>query len=367
MVWLLWGVMIVGMLWVLLSELPAGVEARMPFPYMIALIPFLWVPLVACAVVAGIIHAWGPMCCLLGVALSASTRRIAYWGTDPHPRRERRTAATARDASRETSRETVSDNRGTSRETSPVASVTDSIDDTGTTVEPPSSLTLMTLNCRYGRADAVAIAREARTRGVDVLALQEASDDLLARLDAAGIADLLPYRRSGESKETDNGGFNVILSRVEPDDATSDAIAIPAADVPSITLPMAGGHDVTFASAHPKSPMRGCREWSAGIIGLGGLAKAAKQEDRAIAVVLGDLNSSTEHPSFRALLKTGFHDASLTQAKGPNLTFPRWLKWPRIELDHILATRGAVFTDVASFEIPETDHLALTARLTVRV
>ncbi|WP_101621813.1 endonuclease/exonuclease/phosphatase family protein [Bifidobacterium parmae] len=359
MVWLLWGVMIVGMLWVLLSELPAGVEARMPFPYMIALIPFLWVPLVACAVVAGIIHAWGPMCCLLGVALSASTRRIAYWGTDPHPRRERRTTVTAHDAPRETSRETDSTARGTSRETSPAVSA-------DVAAEPPSSLTLMTLNCRYGRADADAIAREARTRGVDVLALQEATDDLLARLDAAGIADLLPYRQSGESKATDNGGFNVILSHIEPDAAVPRAIDIPAADVPSITLPMAGGRDVTFASAHPKSPMRGCREWSAGIIGLGGLAKAASKEDHAVAVVLGDLNSSTEHPSFRALLKAGFRDASLTQAQGPNLTFPRWLKWPRIELDHILATRGADFTDVASFEIPETDHLALTARITVR-
>lgn len=346
LVWFLWGVMIVGMLWVLCSQLPAGMEARMPFPYLIALIPFLWAPLVICAAVAGVIHAWGPMSCLLAVALAASTRRIAYWGTDPNPHRE-------------TSRETNSAARGTSRETV-------SGDADAAMPEPLSSLTLMTLNCRFGRADVDAIVRETRARGVDVLALQEVTGDLLARLDAAGIADLLPYRQSGEEKETDNGGFNVILSRFEPTETTHDAVDIPAADVPAITVPMTGGREVTLASAHPKSPMRGCRDWSAGIIGLGELATAAAAHDRSAAVVLGDLNSSTDHPSFRRLLAAGFRDASLTQAKGPNLTFPRWLTWPRIELDHILATRGVGFSGVASFEIPDTDHLALTARIDMR-
>ncbi|NEG55061.1 endonuclease/exonuclease/phosphatase family protein [Bifidobacterium platyrrhinorum] len=341
LVWFLWGVMLVGSVWVLLSQLSAGMEARMPFPYMIALIPFLWVPLVACAAVAAYLREWGAMCCLLAVALSASTRRIAYWGTDPHPRRE-------------TSRETHSDSRETSRETPTEAS----------SAEPPSSLTLMTLNCRYGRADAGAIVREARDRGVDVLALQEVTDGLVARLDAAGIADLLPYRRSGEAKETDNGGYNMVFSRFEPQDSTPSAVDIPAADVPAVTLAAAGGRTVTLASAHPKSPMRGPRDWSAGIIGLGALAKSAYVGDHGTVVVLGDLNSSTDHPSFRRLLAAGFRDASLTQAKGPNLTFPRWLVWPRIELDHILATRGdATFSHVSSFVVPDTDHLALTARI----
>ena len=71
---------------------------------------------------------------------------------------------------------------------------------------------------------------------------------------------------------------------------------------------------ITFVSAHPKSPMRGCKEWSAGIIGLGELATTQKQGD--ITVVLGDLNSGTDHPSFRKLLNAGFKDAALCEAKG---------------------------------------------------
>ena len=112
--------------------------------------------------------------------------------------------------------------------------------------------------------------------------------------------------------------------------------------------------------------MRGCADWSAGILGLRELARAKSVSNRNIVVVMGDLNSSTDHPSFRALLKSGFRDASLIQAAGPNLTFPSWLKWPRIELDHVLFTPGLKPSGVKSFEVEGTDHLALTATLALR-
>ena len=41
-----------SLLWTTLSALPAGLEARMPLPYMIALTPLLWVPLMILAAVA---------------------------------------------------------------------------------------------------------------------------------------------------------------------------------------------------------------------------------------------------------------------------------------------------------------------------
>lgn len=328
--------------WILLSALPAGLEAYMPMPYLIALIPFLWVPSLALAALAAWHGEWGAMCTLIGMAIAAPSRRIEYWGTSLKPAK--------RGTARETSRGTA---RGTRSDGDPSAAA-------------PSSLRLMTLNCRYGRADADAIVRAVRDRSIDVLALQEVSDDLVARLDAAGIAALLPHRRSGDPKdETDNGGYNMLFSAYEPAAAVPNVVAIPAADVPAITLKLADGRTATIASAHPKSPMRGCEDWSAGIIGLGELARAEHIGDRNIAVVMGDLNSSTEHPSFRALLKSGFRDASLTQGTGPNLTFPRWIPWPRLELDHILATPGVRFSGVESFVVKDTDHLALTGTITL--
>ena len=437
----------IGFVWLGLCALPAGMEARMPMPYLIALTPFLWVPLVIFAGIGAWQHEWGVVSLLLVAALMTSSQRISYWGTGIKPH-------STRDTSRETGRETphtpiAKDTKqaGNSQKTNDfiTSAVTDAIQSAQSSIDSsPSSATretaretlppqfaVMTLNCRYGRADADDIVANVRTRGIDVLALQEVSDDLIARLDAAGVGTLLPYRQSGEPKGSDNGGYNVIFSRYEPAAAVPNVVAIPAADVPAITLRLAGedggthtasrfggdesadgndgngsdtygnaaGNDsgvgntdrgaantanstaastangtaghapertVTFCSAHPKSPMRGCEDWSAGILGLRSIAGAKVIGDHNIAVVMGDLNSSTDHPSFRALLKGGFKDASLTQGTGPHLTFPSWLRWPRIELDHILFTQGLKPSGVESFVVKDTDHLALVATLSLR-
>ena len=95
---------------------------------------------------------------------------------------------------------------------------------------------------------------------IAVLALQELTENLIAELDAAGLADLLPYRQLGEVKESDNGGFNGVWIRVEPSDASPVTVVIPAADVPGLCFPIDSMRSITFASAHPKSPMRGCRD-----------------------------------------------------------------------------------------------------------
>ncbi|MBW3080224.1 endonuclease/exonuclease/phosphatase family protein [Bifidobacterium saguinibicoloris] len=346
---------IVCAVWIALGALPAGLDGYMPLPYLIALSPFLWIPSLALAALAAWQGEWGMTWTLGALALAAPSRRVEYWrkGFRRRPSLADRIVERTRhdDHNRETSRETESKGRGTARETS---------------LEAPSQLRLMTLNCRFGRADAADIVRQARERDVDVLALEEVSESLVARLDEAGIARLLPYRQSGEPKTGDNGGFNILFLRHEPAAGVPDVVDIPAADVPAVVLRMADGRTVTIAAAHTKSPMRGCAQWSAGIIGLGELAKAEHIGDRDIAVVMGDLNASLEHPSFRALLRSGFRDASLTQGRGPSLTFPSWTPWPRIELDHILATPGVTFHDVEPVRVAGTDHLALTATLRLR-
>lgn len=436
-------VAIIALLWTALSALPAGLEARMPLPYMIALTPLLWVPLVVLAAFAAWQREWSVMSLLIVAALFASSHRLNYWGTsiDPAGKRKeshretpRETSANTQnmnnsgnadttvtvssstiDANRETSRETsvnthnISDSNAgpsaatsssgtasTSREALDAASNLSSTASESTRTTLPTQFTVMTLNCRYGRADANDIIANIRKRGISVLALQEVTDELIARLTEAGLNELLPYHQFGEAKDTDNGGFNVLYSAYEPGASVPNVVSIPAADVPAITLRIADqakmppaststngitiriaanpstttqahpDRTITFCSAHPKSPMRGCADWSAGILGLREITKARSIAHHNIAVVMGDLNSSTDHPSFRALLKSGFKDASLTQAAGPNLTFPRWLKWPRIELDHVLFTPGVRPSQVKSVEIKDTDHLALVATLALR-
>ncbi|MBT1160329.1 MULTISPECIES: endonuclease/exonuclease/phosphatase family protein [Bifidobacterium] len=374
MFWFLWIVVLICAVWVALSALPAGMDAHMPLPYLIALVPLLWVPTLLVAVAADVMGEWGLLCGAIAVGLASQLHQTGYWANystkmfDAPARLTASPVPARKPAHRQpTTDELLAEIRKARQETEINASETaDDVLDQRTSAA--ATINVMTLNCRYGRADAKSIVAMVLSRNITVLALQELTDDLVRDLNANGLDLLLPYHQLGESKETDNGGFNGVWIRVDPKDAQRSAIEIPAADVPSITIPVDSMRDITFVSAHPKSPMRGCREWSAGIIGLGKLARndGAAHPDRDIAVILGDLNSGTQHPSFRALLRSGFTDANLAVAQGPQYTFPRWTAWPRLILDHVLASKGASFTDVQSTVIEGTDHLALTATLTIK-
>lgn len=337
----LWVVLLVCIAWIALSEIPAGWDGHLPLPYLIALTPLLWIPTLAIAV-AGFVMRDTALGMVAAIACVASLlRKIAYWNNNLVARNTAQMVADKLAEKRETHRET-----------------------NAAEAAKHGRFRVMTLNCRFGRANAAAIVSAVKEHDIAVLALQELTDDLVAALDEAGLPDLLPYRQLGERKDTDNGGYNGIWIRIEPGDTSPVTVEIPAADVPGICFPIDAMRGITFVSAHPKSPMRGCRDWSAGIIGLGALATTQKPGD--ITVVMGDLNSGTDHPSFRKLLDTGFQDAALAEAKGRRATFPSWIAWPRLILDHILFTAGLAASDVRSFTVNGTDHLALIATLTLR-
>ncbi|MBM6700238.1 endonuclease/exonuclease/phosphatase family protein [Bifidobacterium pullorum subsp. saeculare] len=330
MAMLLWALVAVCVLWVTLSCLPAGWDGRVPvLPYLIALQPFLWIPMAVVCVAALCL---GEMPAATG-ALVAAVLAVARRPLTNHTQR-----VSARESLERAEHATA-------------------------------QLTVMTLNCRYGRADARAIVRAVRERGITVLALEELDDALVAALEREGLRELLPHRCLGEGKESDNGGFNGIWTKDEPVATAADVASIPAADVPAAVL-RAGGATVLLAAAHTKSPMRGPCDWSDGIRGLARLivhttpAAAADAAFDAV-VVMGDLNADIDHPSFRTLLKAGFRDAGLAAASRRQPTFPRWLPWPRIVLDHVLFTDRLAVTRTAAFVVEGTDHLALTATLAV--
>ena len=340
----LWIVLLVCVVWIALSEMPVGWDGHLPLPYLIALTPLLWIPTLAIAI-AGIATHDTALAVVAAIACIASLlRKIAYWSNNLTSINTAQMVA-----------DKLAEKRGTSRETHV---------STAAEAAKHGRFRVMTLNCRYGRASAAAIVSAVKERDIAVLALQELTDDLVAALDEAGLSDLLPYRQLGENKETDNGGFNGVWIRVEPSDTSPVTVEIPAADVPGVCFPIDSMRGITFVSAHPKSPMRGCRDWSAGILGLGELATSQKKGD--ITVILGDLNSGTDHPSFRGLLAAGFKDAALDEAKGRRATFPSWIPWPRLILDHVLFTAGLDTSDVRSFTVNGTDHLALAATLTLK-
>ena len=347
----------------------------MPLPYLIALVPLLWVPTIAVTVAAIVMREWGLLCGAIAAGLLSQMHEAGYWTNYSLNRSilqlvQRSSTPSKTPAHRQpTTAELLATIRETRRETDITARETAS-DVLSERTSAAATINVMTLNCRYGRADAKSIVAMVLSRNITVLALQELTHELVQDLNDNGLDLLLPYHQLGEDRsDQDNGGFNGIWIRVDPQSSKQSSVSIDAADIPSITIPVDATRDITFASAHPKSPMRGTHAWSAGIMGLKDLAavqSSAEHGNRDITVILGDLNSSMAHPSFRALLKSGFIDANISVSQGAQRTFPSWLPWPRIVLDHVIATTGVTFTDVKSTVIEHTDHLALTATLTIR-
>ena len=235
---------------------------------------------------------------------------------------------------------------------------------------------VMTLNCRYGKANAAQIIETAKKYHINTLLLQELSESLVKNLEKLGIYEIFPTSCVGSKSEHNNGGFNAIFTQYSAISTCNNAVKIEAASVPSVTTYLDFGDEknvcVKFASAHPKSPMRGCSAWSEGIRALAKVGNAAETAETAetcelstLTILTGDLNSAIDHPSFRSLLKSGFLDASICIGKRLK-TWPTWLKWPNLTLDHVLFCAKNLHAKAVwqkNAVIDGTDHLAYIASI----
>jgi hypothetical protein len=310
-------------LWWALRLLPAGADGHGPLPYLIAFVRFLWIPTTLILAVAILARQW-----TAAAIAAALTALIGFFASSWYRNIQDRKA------------------------------MQNGQNDTTTADGSEPVHTVMTLNCQYGAANPQAIIEAVRSNGVSVLALQELTTNLVDALDNAGLASVLPYRQLGEPKANDNGGFNGLWLRSAPENASDSSVDITAASVPRVVV---GG--TAIYSAHTKSPMRGCSEWSQGAINLTATYPTPNDGNTCQAVIMGDLNSNLDHPSFRTLIGGGYRDIILSITHAHAASFPRWLLWPRLELDHILVTPGISSSNVRTLIIPDTDHLALLAAL----
>lgn len=252
-------------------------------------------------------------------------------------------------------------------------------------LEKSLEIRVMTLNCRYGRANASQIIKLAKTHKIDTILLQEVSEKLVKSLEKLGIERDFANMQLGNTNNHENGGFNAIYTRLSNiKESFGKSIKIDAANVPiatavacdsSLSAFDSAGCDaaeacdssaenllITFASAHPKSPMRGCDAWSSGIMALAKIGENHNKSNvKKVTIIGGDLNSTPDHPSFRALLKSGFFDASMQIGKRLK-TWPTWQKWPNLALDHVLVKStgcNAIATEQRAIRVDGSDHFAL--------
>ena len=334
---LLWIFLTLIALWMALRYLPTGADRHRPLVELIALIDLLSAPLLVLLVWAILIQAW-PQTALALVELTlVSIWHLGYrTGSGPAPA-------------------SLNGDGGSS---------------------PVASLSVMTLNCRYGKADPQSIVDHVRRHHIDILALQEVDSSLLNRLEKAGLRATLPHLVEGAPTEVDNGGRNVLFSRTTPEDLHPAAIDLEASSVPTMRVNTEAG-PVRLASVHPRSPQRGARQWGLGIERLARINGAeaptgeATSEDRpgtepAFTIIMGDCNANIHHPTFRSMLTAGnLRDASLSLGRGLHPTFPYQVMGlpPLIEIDHILISQGIRVGDLRAIGVPGTDHRGLVADL----
>ncbi|MFU0560313.1 endonuclease/exonuclease/phosphatase family protein [Gardnerella vaginalis] len=244
-------------------------------------------------------------------------------------------------------------------------------------LEKSREIRVMTLNCRYGRANASQIIKLAKTHKIDTILLQEVSKKLVKNLEKLGIKHDFAHVQLGSANGHENGGFNAIYTRLSNVKSFGKSIKIDAANVPIVTAVTCDSSAenllITFASAHPKSPMRGCAAWSNGIMALAKIGENHNENNvkdvKKVTIIGGDLNSTPDHPSFRALLESGFLDASMQIGKRLK-TWPTWQKWPNLALDHVLVKSigcTAKATEQRAIRVDGSDHFALIVCVSIHI
>ena len=221
---------------------------------------------------------------------------------------------------------------------------------------------LMTFNTKNGHASAAQVVELARSRNVEVLALQEVSWSFLEELEAAGMGDVLPHHVDSAAGRWDNGGLNCLFSRVPMDNTSDDLLPMDLSAMCAGSIDM-GDVTLRFVSCHPSSPHLGGETlWNQG---LSTIASLSEYDHRY--VVMGDFNSTWDHAAFRSLLGTSFLDASQAAGEGLHMTYPAWRFPALIEIDHIVYANDARIAvgGLETVKIDGSDHLALLGTLEV--
>ncbi|GAA2611848.1 endonuclease/exonuclease/phosphatase family protein [Paractinoplanes durhamensis] len=221
-------------------------------------------------------------------------------------------------------------------------------------------LHVMTSNMRIGGADPATIVRLVRENKVDVLALQEFSPSGRRGLEKNGLLELLPYSSLGDEPGASGSG---IYSRFPLTGAGDRRYGGGFRQAYGTIQPLGAG-PVLFESVHPRAPVTlpENRLWQAD------LAEEPQPEaDGPPRVLLGDFNATLDHRSMRKLVDAGYRDAGDATGTGLVTTWPymEHRGVPKVTIDHVLVDRRIGVRQMSAHRIPNTDHRALIAVITV--
>lgn len=221
------------------------------------------------------------------------------------------------------------------------------------------SLTVLQANLMLGRADPDALIDVVREREIDVMTVQELTDDAVAALDAAGVAEYLPYRFTAPYVGGAGAGIYSRFPLSEGRELDGFLLANVVADVD-----VGGTEPVRVFGVHPIPPYPNSRDWGRELTLLTEATTDAAEGRSGAVVVSGDFNSTHTHARFRRVTDR-FADAADAVGAGILPTYPtdKWYP-PVVGIDHVLA-RGAEFTAVDVIDVVGSDHRGLVARMSL--
>ncbi|BCB87499.1 hypothetical protein Psuf_048120 [Phytohabitans suffuscus] len=238
---------------------------------------------------------------------------------------------------------------------------------------------MLTANLLAGAGDAPTLVRLVRERQVDVLAVQEFTPEAAARLDASGLAELMPHRRLNPVAGTEGSG---LYSRF-PLTATGVRENPGGFTQAYGTLTAPGAAPATVESVHPAAPysLGQLRAWERDLD-----AQPRATPGGPIRILAGDFNATLDHAPLRRLIASGYRDAAdatgagLAGTWGPYLPDQRHSsdrvpairrmaaritgdRIPPVTIDHVLVDRRVGVRDVSVLRLPGSDHRPVYAEL----
>jgi endonuclease/exonuclease/phosphatase (EEP) superfamily protein YafD len=224
---------------------------------------------------------------------------------------------------------------------------------------PPAAdaapIVVMSANLRLGEADGVDVVSTAAEEDVDLLVLQEVTPALLADMDRAGLADLLP-ERVGEAGASASG--TMAFSR------------LPISEVVEVPTTFNGWEFVTgglrVMAVHPTYPVD-ADGWAHD---QAAIAHAVSDTDPDL--VVGDLNATADHEALQSLADAGYRDAGELANDGWQRTWPSqggflpFISVPLVQIDHVLLGPRLASLGMHTADIPGSDHRAVVATVAAK-
>jgi len=204
-------------------------------------------------------------------------------------------------------------------------------------------------------ADAKALLNLVSRNKIDVLVLPALSPPSASSLDYAGLAELLPYRVFDPRPDGAGAGVaaRVPLRKVVLQDPE-------VTGQPAVVVDLAGEQDAELLVVNADSAAE-----AGNLPAWHRIFDALPAPGARPRILAGAFNATVDQPAFRGLLDRGYHDAADQTGNGLAAT---WSSVPfglPVARDHVLADARCAITAYGTVEVPNNNHRALLAALTL--